>query len=142
MPEDVEQPELKAVLSLRSRIAYVKRIPSGESVGYGRTFVTKRDSLIALVPIGYADGYPRGLSNCGKACVNGHMVPVVGRISMDWTLLDVTDIPNVAADDEVVLIGGGPECNVSATDLAGAVGTIGYEITCGISRRVPRIFIG
>ncbi len=142
LPANVQQPELKAVLSLRSRIAHVKKIPSGESVGYGRTFVTKRDSLIALVPIGYADGYPRGLSNCGRACVNGRLVPVVGRISMDWTLLDVTDIPNVAADDDVFLIGGEAGCNVSAADLAGAIGTIGYEITCGILPRVPRIFIG
>ncbi len=104
--------------------------------------MTKRDSLIALVPIGYADGYPRGLSNCGKACLHGRLVPVVGRISMDWTLLDVTDVPDAAADDEVLLIGGEPGCNVSAADLAMEIGTIGYEITCGIGPRVSRTFTG
>ena len=110
--------------------------PCGESLGYGRTFVTKRDSLIALVPIGYADGYPRGLSNRGKASVNGSFVPVVGRISMDWTLLDVTDTPDVAINEEVFLIGGG----ITAADLAREVGTIGYEITCGLAPRVPKIY--
>ena len=140
LPPDTVRPELKPVLSLHSQIVDIKRVPTGESLGYGRTFVTKRDSKIALVPIGYADGYPRGLSNCGKVCVNGQLAPVVGRISMDWTLLDVTDIPNVIAGSEVFLVGGGPECSVSAADLAKDLGTIGYEITCGISSRVPRIF--
>lgn len=142
LPVGTEKPDLKPVLSLRSQIAHIKPVPSGESLGYGRTFVTKHDSQIALVPIGYADGYPRGLSNCGKACVNGSLVPVVGRISMDWTLLDVTDLREVSVDDEVFLIGGESGCSVSAADIAKAVWTIGYEITCGISPRVPRIFLG
>ncbi|MEO6654816.1 MAG: alanine racemase [Pyrinomonadaceae bacterium] len=133
---NTNRPEMKPVMSLRSQIAHLKFLPSGETLGYGRTFVTKRDSIIALVPIGYADGYPRGLSNRGRAIVRGMLTPVVGRISMDWTLLDVTDIPGVSDGDEVLLIGGG----ITAADLAREVGTIGYEITCGISPRVPRTY--
>ena len=140
LSSDAGGPCLKPVMSLRSQIAHVKHVPRGESLGYGRTYRTTRDSLIALVPIGYADGYPRGLSNCGTACVKSRLVPIVGRISMDWTLLDVTDVVNPATDDEVILIGGGVGCVVSAADIAGHLGTIGYEITCGISPRVPRIY--
>lgn len=141
IPETTPQPELKPVLSLRSRIAYVRHVPAGETLGYGRIFRTDRDSLIALVPIGYADGYPRGLSNRGKAWVNGHLVPVIGRISMDWTFLDVTDVANVQIGDDVYLIGG-DNAAVRAADLARELDTIGYEITCGISPRVCRRYIG
>jgi len=141
MPEKTPLPELKPVLSLRSQIAYVRHVPAGETLGYGRIYRTDRDSRIALLPIGYADGYPRGLSNRGKAWVNGHLVPVVGRISMDWTFLDVTDAGNVQIGDEVYMIGG-LNAAVRAADLARELDTIGYEITCGISPRVCRRYIG
>jgi len=141
MPEKTPLPELKPVLSLRSQIAYVRHVPAGETLGYGRIYRTDRDSRIALLPIGYADGYPRGLSNRGKAWVNGHLVPVVGRISMDWTFLDVTDAGNVQIGDEVYIIGG-LNAAVRAADLARELDTIGYEITCGISPRVCRRYIG
>ncbi len=136
-----KSPELKPVLSLRSRIANIKQIPAGDSLGYGRTFIIKSDSLIALVPIGYADGYPRALSNRGRAVINDRFVPVVGRVSMDWTLVDVTGVPGVSIDDEVYLIGGGGQDQTSAADIAREAGTIGYEITCGISPRVPRVYL-
>jgi len=138
--KETPQPQLKPVLSLSSRIAHLRKVPAGESLGYGRTFITQRDSVIALVPIGYADGYPRGLSNRGNVHVNGHLAPVAGRISMDWTMLDVTDIPDAAVGDEVFLIGGGENHAVKAADLARELDTIGYEITCGISPRVPRVY--
>ena len=141
MPEKTPLPELKPVLSLRSQIAYVRHVPAGETLGYGRIYRTDRDSRIALLPIGYADGYPRGLSNRGKAWVNGHLVPVVGRISMDWTFLDVTDAGNVQIGDEVYMIGG-LNAAVRAADMARELDTIGYEITCGISPRVCRRYIG
>lgn len=141
MPEGSEAPSLVPVLSLRSRIANIKDVPAGETLGYGRTFKTLRDSRIALVPVGYADGFPRGLSNKGKACVRGSEVRIVGRVSMDWTLLDVTDIADAAVDDEVTLIGRDGDSAVSAAGIAKLVDTIGYEITCGIGPRVPRIFI-
>ena len=140
LPAQVNGPELEPVLSLRSEIAHIKQIAAGESLGYGRKFFTKRESLIALVPVGYADGYPRMNTDRGRVCVNGQTAPVVGRISMDWTLIDVTDIAGAAVSDEVLLIGRSKECSITAADIAKEIDTIGYEITCGISPRVPRIF--
>lgn len=142
LPKNIEKPDLNPVLSLRSRVSNLKKVPKGESLGYGRTFTTGRDSLIAAVPIGYHDGYPRQLSNRSRVIVNGVYAPVVGTISMDWTLVDVSDVKNVQIGDEVILIGGSGSCRVTAEDLAGILGTISYEITCGISRRVPKIFHG
>lgn len=141
LPNTSERPELRPVMSLRSRIAHIKDVPAGEGLGYGQTFHTSRASRIALVPIGYADGYPRAMSNRGRVVVNGKFAPVVGRVSMDWTLLDVTDIENAAVGDEVFLIGGSGDTTVTAADLACELDTIGYEITCGISPRVPRVYV-
>lgn len=141
MPADVDRPSLRPVLSLRSKIAHIKHLPAGESLGYGRTFITKRDSLIALVPIGYADGYTRALSNNAHAIVKGTRAPLVGRISMDWTLIDVTDVAGVAKDDSVCLIGRDGDEQITAADMAHKLDTIGYEITCGIAPRVPRLFL-
>lgn len=131
--------ELRPVLSLVTRIAYCKRVPAGTPISYGRTFVTTRESVIATVPIGYADGYRRSLSNKGEALVRGCRVPVVGRVCMDMTMLDVTDVPGAAEGDETVLIGHqGAEC-ITADEVAEKTGTIAYEVLCGISARVPRI---
>ncbi|HEV7699445.1 MAG TPA: alanine racemase [Pyrinomonadaceae bacterium] len=140
LPEHENKPQLKPVLSLVSCIAHIKHVPAGEGLGYGQTFHTKRDSVIALVPIGYADGYPRGESNSQSAITGGCLVPVVGRVSMDWTILDVTDVRNAVIGDEVNFIGSDGGHKIKASDLARTIGTIGYEITCGISPRVPRIF--
>lgn len=142
LPSTVAQPPLKPVLSLRSRIAHLRRVPKGVRIGYGRTFEAPRDSIIALVPIGYADGYCRGLSNKGSAVVNGQIVPIVGRISMDWTFLDVTDVKGVKTTDEVFLIGGSADQRVKASDIARINDTIAYEVTCGISPRIPRVYNG
>jgi alanine racemase len=141
LPEGIVKPELKPVLSLHTRIALLKRVPSGETLGYSRTFTTEKNSLIATVPIGYQDGYRRSLSNISRAIVNGIYVPVVGRISMDWTILDVTEVRDVKVDDEVILIGESGALKVSAEELARQTNTISYEITCGINRRVPRKYV-
>jgi alanine racemase len=141
LPEEIEKPDLKPVLSLYTQIAQIKRVPKGESLGYSRTFVTKRDSLIATVPIGYHDGYRRGLSNKSRVIINGVFAPVVGRISMDLTILDVTDVADAKVGNEVVLIGEQNGLTVKAKDLAAHLDTISYEITCGINQRVPRIFV-
>lgn len=141
LPKDIDKPELRPVLSLMTQIAHIKSMPLGTSLGYGRTFVTDRNSLIATVPIGYQDGLPRSLSNCGRAIIKGTFVPIVGRISMDWTILDVTDIPCVKVDDRVVLIGEQGGLAIKAEDLAAETGTISYEITCGIDGRVPRRYV-
>ncbi|HLL76798.1 MAG TPA: alanine racemase, partial [Pyrinomonadaceae bacterium] len=136
-PKDQPAP-LKAVMSLRTRISLIKRVPAGETLGYGRTFELKRDSLIATLPVGYADGYARALSNRGRVIIRGRYAPVVGRVSMDLTLVDVTDAPGVAPDDEAVLIGESGGLSVTAEEIAKLSGTISYEITCGVGRRVPR----
>jgi alanine racemase len=139
VPRDAAQPELKPVLSLVSEIAFIKDIPAGAGLGYGQTFHTTRDSRVALVPIGYADGYPRGESNSQNTIVNGCLAPVVGRVSMDWTIVDITDCPSAKKGDEVTFIGRSLQHEIRACDLAREIGTIGYEITCGISPRVPRV---
>lgn len=142
LPKKADKPELKPVLSLHSRIAHIKHVPEGETLGYSRTFRTERDSVIATVPIGYDDGYPRLLSNLARAIVGGAYVPIVGRVSMDWILLDISEIPNIDIGDEVVLIGEKDGLEIPTEELAGRIGTISYEITCGINRRVTRRFTG
>jgi alanine racemase len=137
----VESPRLRPVMSLRSRIMLLKTVGKGERLGYGGSFETRRDSLIATIPIGYDDGYRRALSNRGRVIVGGKLAPVVGRVSMDLTLIDVTDVPAVALHDQVTLLGRDGELTITAADVAEAAGTISYEITCGISARVPRIYV-
>ncbi len=141
LPKEIVKPELKPVMSLRSQIAHLKNVPKNETLGYSRTFLTERDSIIATVPIGYDDGYSRSLSNCGRVIINGVFAPVVGRISMDWTIIDVTDVPNVKIGDEVILIGSQNGLIVLAEDLGEKTATISYEITCGINRRVTRKYV-
>lgn len=141
LPGDVPKPDLKPVMSIYSKIAFIKKIPPGETVGYGRTFETKRDTIIAGLPIGYQDGYCRSISNSGRTIINGQYAPVVGRVSMDWTLVDVTDIEGVEPGNNVVIIGQSKGLSVRAEDLAALTDTISYEITCGIHRRVPRHYL-
>jgi len=133
--------DLQPVLSLLTKIFLLKKLPPGTPVSYGRTFVTGRESLIATIPIGYADGFSRSLSNCGEALVRGVRAPVAGRVCMDMTMLDVTDVPGVREGDEVVLIGSSGSERITAADLAAKTGTIPYEVLCGISARVPRVFV-
>ncbi len=142
LPEEIRKPELKPVMSLYTRIAHLKKVPKGETLGYSRLFKTVRDSVIATVPIGYQDGYTRSLTNIGQVIISNLYVPVVGRISMDWTILDVSDVPNVKVNDEVILIGVNGELKVTAEELARKTATISYEITCRINRRVTRKYVG
>lgn len=141
LPSNLAAPPLRAVMSLHSRIMLVKNVPRGEHLGYGCTFETSRDSLIATIPIGYDDGYRRALSNRGQIIVRGQFAPVVGRVSMDLTLIDVTDVADVALDDRVTLLGRDDDLSISAEELGELSGTISYEITCGISNRVPRKYL-
>ena len=135
-------PPLRPVMSVRSRVALVKRVPAGETLGYGRTYTLGRDSLIATLPVGYADGLRRALSNRGRVIVRGQFAHIVGRISMDLTLVDVTDVRGVAAGDEATLLGESGGLCITAEELAREADTISYEITCGIGRRVPRRYSG
>ena len=140
LPANIETPALRPVMSLHSRIVLLKGVPRGEYLGYGCTFQTQRDSLIATLPIGYDDGYRRALSNTSRVIVRGKLAPVVGRVSMDLTLIDATDVAGVSLDDQVTLLGCDEELSITAEDLGELAGTISYEITCGISNRVPRIY--
>ncbi|HEY0159377.1 MAG TPA: alanine racemase [Thermoanaerobaculia bacterium] len=140
-PLDTESTRLEPVMRWRTAIARLKELPAGHAVGYGATFHTRRTSRIATVPVGYADGYDRGLSNRGEVLVRGKRVPVVGRVSMDLVTIDVTDVEDVRAGDEVVLLGrqGGEE--IAAEELAAKLDTISYEVFCGVSARVPRVYL-
>ncbi|MDQ3908505.1 MAG: alanine racemase, partial [Acidobacteriota bacterium] len=133
-----EPPALRPVMSWRTRIALLKRVPAGETLGYGRTHRLSREGLIATLPVGYADGFPRALSNRGRVLVRGQFAPVVGRVSMDMTMIDVTDVSGVSQDDLVTLVGPDGEQQIAAEEFARAAGTISYEITCGVGARVPR----
>ncbi len=128
-------------MSLHSRVIFLKTVPAGTSLGYGCIFTTARESRIATIPIGYADGLRRALSNQGRVIVRGCFAPIVGRVSMDLTLIDVTDVPEVALGDEVVLIGQREGLQITAEDIAEQCDTVSYEIVCGISDRVPRVYI-
>jgi alanine racemase len=139
-PEDRDV-NLRPVMSLHSRIALLKWVPAGETVGYGCTFEASRKTLVATIPIGYDDGYRRALSNRGHAIIRGVYATVIGRISMDLTLIDVTSVPGVQQDDEVILIGREANLSITAEEIARIAGTLSYEVTCGIGARVPRLSI-
>ncbi|HET6465795.1 MAG TPA: alanine racemase [Nitrospiria bacterium] len=129
---------IKPVMTLKTRIIHLKRVPAGTPISYGRTFTTRRESLIAVLPIGYADGYSRAWSNRGQVLIDGRRVPVIGRVCMDMTMVDVTELPTVRIGAEAVLIGAQGTEALWADALARQLGTIPYEILCAVSHRVPR----
>lgn len=137
---DVGESKLEPVMRWRSEIVRLKTLPPGHPVGYGETWTTKRESRIATVPVGYADGYNRLLSNRGSVLVRGRRAPVVGRVSMDLVTIDVTDVPGVVFGDEVVLLGTQGSESISAEEIAALTGTISYEVFCNVSARVPRVY--
>lgn len=132
---------LTPVMQVKSRVIAVRRVPAGASISYGRTYVTPKESLIATVSIGYADGYPRLLSNRGVMIAKGRRVPVVGRVCMDMTMLDVSRVPSLSVGDWVTVIGAEKKKAVWADELARTSETIPYEILCGIGARVQRIYL-
>lgn len=133
--------KLKPVLTLKTKVSHVKELDEGMYISYGRTFKTERKSIIATLPIGYADGYSRLLSGKAKVIINGKFAKVVGRICMDQCMIDVTDIGEVKVGDEVILLGSDGELKFDADDFAEAMGTINYEILCMIKQRIPRVYI-
>ncbi len=145
---------VKPVLSLKTKIVFLKNVPLGKRISYGGTFLTRRESWIATLPIGYADGYSRFLSNpCpaggsvgnGEVLVHGRRCPLVGRVTMDMIMIDVTDLissgQKINVGDEVVIIGQQGEEKISTEELAKKIGTISYEIVCGLSKRLPRVYL-
>ena len=144
LPITITDAGLRQVMSLHSRISLLKWVPAGETIGYGCTFEASRKTLIATLPIGYHDGYMRGLSNRANVIVRGVYAPVVGRVSMDLTLVDVTNVPDVELNDPVTLLGterNNSKVSITAEDLARIAGTLSYEVTCGVGPRVPKVYL-
>jgi alanine racemase len=133
--------KVKPVLTWKTLITFLKKVPAGFSISYGRTFVTNKVSNIATIPVGYSDGYHRVLSNKGYVLVHGKQCPIIGKITMTETMIDVTDIKNVHLFDEVVLIGYQNKSQIKVEDLAHLQKTINYEIVCSIAEHIPRIII-
>jgi len=131
---------LKPAMSVKASIVYLKKIQAGESVSYGRSFIAKRESLIATITLGYADGLPRPYSPLAKVIINGVFAPVAGNICMDQCMIDVTDVPNVKVGDEVIIMGSDGVNTISADDIATATGTINYEIVCAFGQRLPKLY--
>ena len=134
-------PELRQALTLKTGIVFLKELPAESTVSYGRTYTTRRRSLVATIPIGYADGYNRRLSNTAHVLVRGVRVPIIGRVCMDQTMLDVTDVPGVSIGDEVVLYGKQGDQLITMEEIESLLGTISYEIVCSLSKRVPRVYV-
>ncbi|OGP88268.1 MAG: alanine racemase [Deltaproteobacteria bacterium RBG_16_47_11] len=131
---------LKPVMTLKTRIHFLKSVPPGTRISYGGTFKAKRESLIATLPIGYADGYSCHLSNLGEVLIHGKRAPVVGKVCMDFIMVDVTEIPRVSAGDEVILMGRQGKEQITAEEIAEKINSISYEVLCSIGKRVPRIY--
>jgi len=132
--------ELKPALTLKTKISFMNSVSKGRSISYGRTYITKKDTKIATIPVGYGDGYSRYLSNRGFVLVKGGRAPIVGRVCMDMTMVDVGDFKDIKTGDDVVLIGRQGKENITAEELAQLTNTIPYEVVCNIGRRVPRIY--
>ncbi len=132
---------LRPALSLYSHVVYVKTVPAGTPVSYGGTYVTKRKTRIATIPVGYGDGYPRGLSGKGRVLIKGKSAPVCGRVCMDQFMVDVTDIPGVEEGDLVTLIGKDGGERITMEELGGLSGRFNYELACDLGGRIPRVYL-
>lgn len=133
--------ELLPCMSLKTHVSYIKKIDKGVSVGYGRSFFADKETSVATIPVGYADGYARTLSNKARVIVAGEYANVIGNVCMDQFMVDITGIKGVSADDEVILFGRQADKEITIDEIAGFEGTINYEIVCNIGKRVPRIYI-
>jgi alanine racemase len=142
-PSDEVAPAIpiRPVLSLKSHVGRVRTLTPGASISYGRTYITSRPTPVALVPVGYGDGYHRILSNRGHVLIRGERAPIVGRVCMDQFVVDITGIEGVSQDDEVVLIGSQGDVTITAEEVAALAETINYEVTTSLLPRVPRIYL-
>ncbi len=129
--------ELKPAMTLKTRVCYLKTVPSGTPISYGRTFVTKKQTRVATLPLGYGDGYKRALADKGEVLIKGRRARVIGRICMDMCMIDVSDVPDVQVGDEAIVFGQEP----TADELAAKIGTINYEVVTTVGKRVPRVYV-
>lgn len=138
---DRSQLALRPAMSIKANIIHLKKVAAGNSISYGRKFTTQRDSLIATIPVGYADGLPRPYSSKGKVIVNGVYAPIAGTICMDMCMIDVTHVPYVRLGDEVTIMGKDGIYEITADDIARETGTINYEVVCGFGQRLPKVYV-
>ena len=129
--------EVKPAMTLKTKVCYLKTVPQGTPISYGRTFVTQKQTRVATLPLGYGDGYKRALVNKGEVLIKGRRAPVIGRICMDMCMIDVSDVPDVQAGDEAIVFGQEP----TADELAAKIGTINYEVVATVGKRVPRVYV-
>jgi len=132
---------LRPAMSWKTHVVHLKIVPSGTGISYGHTFVTTRETRVATLPVGYADGYPRALSNRGQVIIHGQYAPILGRICMDQCMVDVTNIPGVCMEDEVILLGEDGPCRVTMEEIGAQSGSFNYETACRVSQRVPRVYM-
>lgn len=137
MPAEIK---LRPAMEIKSHIAFVKTVPAGTEIGYNATYVTKEPRMIATVPVGYGDGYPRALSNCGRVLLHGKSVPIVGRICMDQMMLDVTGIPEAKRGDIVTLMGVDGTERITAEEIGALSHSFHYEMVCNVGKRIPRVY--
>jgi alanine racemase len=133
---------LRPVMSVKAKITYLKKVPPGTPISYGRAFTTQRESLIGTLALGYADGLSRSLTGKGRVLLRGTYAPIVGRICMDQCMIDVTDIPEASQGDETIVMGSHGEKRVSAEEIGEKTGTVSYEVLCGFGQRLPKVYIG
>jgi len=132
--------QLKPVMSIKSKVVHIKEVSAGQSVSYGETYITSKPTKIATIPIGYGDGYPRNLSNNGYVLIKGQRAYIIGRVCMDYCMVDISEIEGVEVYDEVTLIGKDGENEIKVEDMAKLAGTFNYEFVCNIGSRVTRIY--
>ncbi len=132
---------LRPAMALKASIVQIKKVPAGVPVSYGRSYVTNRDTVVGTIPIGYADGYSRMLTHKAKMIVGNQVVPVIGKICMDYCMIDVTDVKDIKVGDEVMVFGRKEGVDISIEQIAVAMGTINYEVVCIVGKRVPRVYI-
>ena len=140
-PDYVGRESTKPVMSFKTKIAHIKEIEKGEGVGYGYSFVAEKKTIVGTLPVGYSDGYLRCIQEKGEVSVLGKRAPIIGKICMDQMMIDLTNIPEAKVGDIAVLIGEGPEDNISLIEVAAYADTNRNEILSGISRRVPKVYI-
>ncbi len=142
-PSEEVMPEkmvLQPAMEIKSHVAFVKTVPAGTGIGYNATYVTPTAKRIATVPVGYGDGYPRALSNCGRVLVHGVSVPIVGRVCMDQLMIDVTEVPEVKRGDTVTLMGREGKEMITAEEIGALSHSFHYEMVCNVGKRIPRVY--
>ena len=133
--------DLKPVMSLKSHITYIKTLQPGQGISYGYTYVTDKETVVATIPVGYGDGYPRQLSNQGSVLIRGHKVPIIGRVCMDQFMVDITGYTDICEGDEVTLFGYDGDAQIPVEEVAALAGSFNYEFVCDVGRRVPRAYM-